>query len=61
VVLLSGERSPTSLFPGCPGTAHGTVTYNVPSDELSSAGSFGPIATQRAHTVTVGRFTYDNP
>ena len=61
VAVPSAFQSPSSLFPGCPGTARGTVTYSVPSDELSSAGSFGPFASQHARTVTVGRFTYENP
>ncbi|MGO9322900.1 MAG: hypothetical protein ACLQBY_19145 [Solirubrobacteraceae bacterium] len=61
VAVPSGFQSPLSLFPGCPGTAHGTVTYSVPSDELSSVGSYGPFAPGHARSVTVGRFTYDNP
>jgi hypothetical protein len=61
VAVPSGFQGPSSLFPGCPGTAHGTVTYNVPSDELPSEGPSGPLAPGHTHIVTVGHFTYDNP
>jgi hypothetical protein len=61
VAVYSGAGNSTSLFPGCPGIAHGTVTYQVPSGELSSAGSYVPFVHGRYRTVTVGRFTYDNP
>jgi hypothetical protein len=61
VVVYSGERSPDSLFPGCPGIAHGTVSYEVPSEEVSFAGSYVPFVNGRYHRVLVGHFTYDNP
>ena len=61
VVVYSGVRNPSSLFPSCPGVAHGTVSYEVPSEELSSAGSYVPLLDGRHRTVTVGHFTYDNP
>jgi hypothetical protein len=61
VTLLSGWGSPASLFPSCPGVAHGKVTYTIPSFELSSAGSYGPFARRHSSMVTVGRFTYDAP
>jgi hypothetical protein len=61
-VTLPSIQSTSSMFPGCPGLAQGTVTYSVPSEEvtLSSIASFGALQG-RAHRVTVGRFTYDNP
>jgi hypothetical protein len=60
-VAVPSLQSASSMFPGCPGIARGTVTYSVPSDELSSIASYGPFALGRTHTVTVGHFTYDNP
>jgi hypothetical protein len=60
VLVYSGEESPTSLFPGCPGTAQGTVSYVVSSGQLSAMGSFG-LLRGGEHTVVVGHFTYDNP
>jgi hypothetical protein len=60
-VAVPSLQSPTSMFPGCPGVAHGTITYSVPSDELSSIASYGPFELGRTRTVVVGRFTYDNP
>ena len=60
-VAVPSIQSPSSMFPGCPGVAQGTVTYSIPSDELSSIASYGPFELGRIHTVTVGRFTYDNP
>jgi hypothetical protein len=61
-VAVPSFQSASSMFPGCPGLAQGTVTYSVPSEEvtLSSIASFGALQG-RAHRVTVGRFTYDNP
>ncbi len=61
-VAVPSIQSASSMFPGCPGIARGTVTYSVPSEEvtLSSIASFGAFQG-RAHRVTVGRFTYDNP
>jgi hypothetical protein len=61
-VAVPSIQSASSMFPGCPGIAQGTVTYSVPSEEvtLSSIASFGALQG-RAHRVTVGRFTYDNP
>jgi hypothetical protein len=61
VKLLSGTGNSVSLFPGCPGIAHGSIVYNVPSDELVTGGSYGPFARRHAHRVTVGTFTYRNP
>ena len=62
-VTVPSIQSASSMFPGCPGIARGTVTYSVPSEEVSpsSIASFGLFARGRTHTVTVGRFTYDNP
>jgi len=59
-VTVPSIQSPSSMFPGCPGVAQGTVTYSIPSDELSSIASYGPFELARTHTATVGRFTYDN-
>ncbi len=61
VVLSSGYGNASSLFPGCPGIAHGTVSYEIPSVELSSAGSYVPFLEGRARRVMVGQFTYHNP
>jgi hypothetical protein len=61
VTLSSGDGDSASLFPGCPGIAHGKVTYAIPSSEFSSAGSYGPFARRHSRIITVGRFTYDAP
>jgi hypothetical protein len=61
VKLLSGAGNSVSLFPGCPGVAHGSIVYNVPSEELVTGGSYGPFARRHARRVTVGTFTYRNP
>ena len=50
-----------SLFPGCPGIAHGTVTYSIPSNEVSALGSYGPFIRRHSGRVTVGRFSYEGP
>jgi len=49
------------LFPTCPGVAHGTVFFSIPSSEFSSAASYGPFLRRHAGIVVVGRFTYDAP
>lgn len=48
------------LFPGCPGIAHGTVTYSIPSFEASSLASYDSFVHRHSGRVTVGRFTYDD-
>lgn len=59
--LPSGYADAHSMFPDCPGIAHGTVTYSIPSFEASSASSYGPFIRRHPGGVTVGRFTYENP
>ncbi len=50
-----------SMFPGCPGVAHGRVIYSIPSFELPAISSYGPFLRRHSALVTVGRFSYDNP
>jgi hypothetical protein len=61
LTLTSPYANRVSMFPGCPGTAHGRVFYSIPSFELSSAASYGPFARQGSRMVAVGYFTYRNP
>ncbi|HSZ15048.1 MAG TPA: hypothetical protein VK790_13515 [Solirubrobacteraceae bacterium] len=61
VAVPSAFQSPSSMFPGCPGTALGTVSYSVPSEDLSSGASFDLLTPGHARTVVVGHFTYDDP
>lgn len=60
LVLSSGYADSGSLFPGCPGMAHGAVSYSVPSYEVSSGSSYGPFIRRHSGRVTVGHFGYKN-
>jgi hypothetical protein len=59
--VQSGWGSPASPFPGCPGTGHGTVTYSIPSAELPGPDAFTALVPRTSASVTVGRFSYENP
>jgi hypothetical protein len=61
LTLSSGYENATSLFPACPGIAHGRVMYTIPSSEPSGEFFYGQLARGRAGVVTVGRFTYNSP
>ncbi len=61
VPLVSGSADARGMFPGCPGVAHGVVTYSIPSHELVTGPSFGPFIRRHAGIVTVGRFSYNSP
>jgi hypothetical protein len=61
VALSSWYANTRSLFPGCPGTAHGTVRYTIPSEDPSVGFSWGPFARRHSLLATVGRFTYHSP
>jgi hypothetical protein len=60
LMLSSVYADAHSMFPGCPGIAHGRVLYSIPSFELSTISSYGPFLRRHSALVTVGRFTYDN-
>lgn len=61
LTLSSGYENATSLFPACPGIAHGRVIYTIPSSEPNGEFFFGELARGRSGVVTVGSFTYDSP
>ncbi|HEY2630980.1 MAG TPA: hypothetical protein VGI26_01215 [Solirubrobacteraceae bacterium] len=61
VNLAWGFADARGMFPGCPGVAHGVVTYSIPSHELSTGPSYGPFVRRHSGIVTVGRFSYDSP
>jgi hypothetical protein len=61
VPLSSPYADAHSLFPGCPGTAHGTVRYVIPSEDPSAGLSFGPFAGRHSFGATVASFTYHDP
>jgi hypothetical protein len=61
LTLSSVYADANSMFPGCPGVAHGRVIYSIPSFELPTISSYGPFLRRHSARVTVGRFTYDNP
>jgi hypothetical protein len=61
LTLSSGYENTKSLFPTCPGIAHGRVFYTIPSSEPSGEFFYGQLARGRSGVVTVGRFTYDSP
>jgi hypothetical protein len=61
VALSSGYANARSLFPGCPGTAHGSVRYAIPSENPSVGFSWGPFARRHSLLATVGNFTYHSP
>lgn len=60
LTLSSVYADAHSMFPDCPGVAHGRVIYSIPSFELPSISSYGPFLRRHSARVTVGRFTYDN-
>jgi hypothetical protein len=61
VALSSGYANSRSMFPGCPGTAHGNVRYTIPFASPSAGGSWGPFARRHSLVATVGSFAYRNP
>lgn len=61
LTLSSVYADARSMFPDCPGLAHGRVIYSIPSFELPAIGSYGPFLRRHSTLVTVGRFSYDNP
>ena len=61
LTLSSVYADARGMFPGCSGTAHGSVFYSIPSFEPSAGFSWGPFARRHSRIVTVGRFTYRSP